>query len=157
MKRINKVGLRQNAIKTLIQEYEVENQDDLVQLLADKCSIFANQSVVSRDLRELGVVKRLVKDKALYELPSLDVSQEILRLAVVDVCYNTSLVVVKTLQGMAAFVSDFLDTEADRIGILGTLAGENTVFVTPQSAEKIKDFYEKVCLALAFRKSVEEN
>jgi transcriptional regulator of arginine metabolism len=142
---------RKEAIKELIKKHPVENQDMLVDLLKKEYAIETNQSVVSRDLRELGVTKHKLKDTMVYELKETDVTKEILRLGVLDVVHNESMIVVKTLAGLAPFVGDFLDAQTD-IGVLATLAGENVVFVTPQSAKNITKTFEAVCQALYFKK-----
>ena len=49
----NKKKLRQEALKELIGLYPVEDQTTLASLLKQKYNIDTNQSIVSRDLREL--------------------------------------------------------------------------------------------------------
>ena len=50
------------------------------------------------------------------------------------------------------FVADFLDAQKN-IGILGTLAGENTVFVAPILVNTIDTVYKAVCKKLYFKTS----
>jgi transcriptional regulator of arginine metabolism len=69
---------------------------------------------------------------------------EILRYAVVSIRHNEALIVITTIGGTAAFVGDYLDTQTD-LNILGTLAGENMVFVTPTSMKDIEDLSNKLC------------
>ena len=143
---------RKEAIKKLIKQYPVENQDMLVDLLQKKYGIITNQSVVSRDLREFGVTKRRCKETMMYELKEVDIKKEILRLGVLDLLHNESMIVVQTLTGFAPFVGDFLDQRTD-IGVLATLAGENVVFVTPISTKNIKEVFEAICQAVYFKKT----
>lgn len=146
----NKIVVRKEAIQELINSFPVENQEMLVELLKEKYGIATNQSIVSRDLRELDVTKRKLKDKMVYELQELDVKKEILRLGVTSVVRNEVLIVIKTLPGLASFVGDFLDAQ-ESTGILATLAGENVVFVTPQSIKNIDEVFITVCQLMHFK------
>lgn len=151
MATIEALQIRKEAIKELIKKHPVENQDMLVDLLKKEYAIDTNQSVVSRDLRELGVTKYKFKDTMIYELKELNISKEICRLGVLDVVHNEAIIVVKTLAGLAPFVGDFIDVQTS-IGVLATLAGENVVFVTPQSTKSIAKTFDAVCQALYFKK-----
>ncbi len=152
MATIENLLARKEAIKDLIKKYPVENQDMLVDLLKKDYGIVTNQSVVSRDLRELGVTKYRFKDTMIYELKEINVKQEIMRLGVVDIVHNETMIVVKTLGGLAPFVGDFLDQQTDT-GVLATLAGENVVLVTPKSIKNIQKVFEAVCQSVHFKKS----
>lgn len=140
----HKVTTRRNAIKSLIKQYPVEDQLSLVTLIKQRHNMDTSQAIVSRDLRALGVVKRTVHNKMIYDLPQIDASQEILRLAIVSITHNEALVVINTLPGLANVVGDYLDM-LEQPDILGVLAGENVVFVTPRSIYTIEDVYKKIC------------
>jgi transcriptional regulator of arginine metabolism len=142
---------RLEAIQELIQKREISDQKQLVELLAKHYQLNTNQAVISRDLRKLGVVKKVIKGVLSYALPETDVSAEILRLALVDITHNESMIVIKTHAGLADFVGDFID-RLEEEGILGSLAGENTVFVTPTHTKNIRSIYEKLCVQLYFKK-----
>lgn len=142
---------RLDAIKELIKNRPIEDQGTLVQLIKDTYGIDTNQSIVSRDLRAMGVTKRAVGDKLIYELEEVDASREILRLAVVDIQHNESMIVIKTLPGLAAFVGDFLDMR-EELEILGTVAGENTLFVVPKKVKDMEKLFSEVCKVLYYKK-----
>ena len=147
MKKTVNILKRQDAIKELIQTHEVPDQQTLIQLMHTQYGINTNQAIVSRDLRALGVSKKQVRNKTLYALQETDASQEILRLAVVSIAHNDTLICIKTLPGLAAFVGDYLDLQ-ENSGILGTLAGENCLFVTPEKTDKITELYNALCTLL---------
>lgn len=147
MDKKNKITNRLQAIAELIKSQQIEDQATLVQLIKEKYGIETNQAVVSRDLRQMGASKHQVGSKMVYELKNVDASKEILRLAVTDVDHNETLIIIKTLPGMAGFVAEFIDMHDD-LDIIGTIAGENTVFVAPQSVKKIKEVYEAMCNVL---------
>ena len=142
---------RQKAIKELVKKIAISDQKQLVELLKEHYEIEANQAVVSRDLRKLNVVKKMVNGVLSYEMPDVDVSAEILRLALVDINHNESMIVIKTHPGLADFVGDCVDQFND-LEVLGCLAGENVVFVAPKSIKNIHRTYEKICEKFHFKK-----
>lgn len=150
MEKKDKVAIRHTAIKELLKSHAIEDQKTLVQLIQEKYGIETNQSIISRDLRELGVTKSKIDNKLIYEIPEIDASREILRLGVRDVVHNETLIIVRTLPGLADFVGDFLDMYQDK-GILATVAGENVVFVAPTSTKGIKKIYTRICSLLHFK------
>lgn len=142
---------RQEAIKELVKKMTISDQKQLVDLLKEHYEIETNQTVVSRDLRKLGVIKKIVGGSLSYEMPEIDVSAEILKLALVDINRNESMIVIKTHPGLADFVGDCVDEHND-LEVLGCLAGENVVFVTPLSIKNIQRTYEKLCEKFHFKK-----
>jgi transcriptional regulator of arginine metabolism len=135
---------RLSAIQELVKTHLIEDQTDLIELLQKQYGIETNQAAISRDLRKLGIHKRAREGTMVYELPHIDIMAEILRYAVVSIRHNEALIVITTIGGTAAFVGDYLDTQTD-LNILGTLAGENMVFVTPTSMKDIEDLSNKLC------------
>lgn len=141
---------RQKAIKELVKKIAISDQKQLIELLAQHYEIETNQAVVSRDLRRLGVVKKMIKGTLIYEMPDVDVTTEILRLALVEVSHNESMIVIKTHPGLADFVGDCLDEYTD-LNVLGCLAGENVVFVTPKSIKNVHKTCEAICERFKFK------
>jgi transcriptional regulator of arginine metabolism len=133
---------RQQALKMIVGARKISDQQTLLELLDKEYNIQTSQAVVSRDLRSLGIVKKAINGHLMYDNID-DPSKDLLRKAVLEVRRNESLIVVSTLPGCAAFVGDYIDAHK-QLGILGTLAGENIVFVTPVSTADI----EKVFVAL---------
>ncbi len=144
---------RQNAIKELIQTYEITDQHKLIELLKLKYGIETNQTIISRELHKLGVTKTPVENKLIYELPEekTDPAKEILRLAIVKIVHNEALIVVHTLAGLADFVGDYIDAHSATTSVLATLAGENVVFVTPKSITHTVKTYEELCKILLIK------
>lgn len=150
MEKSAKVVYRHYAIKELISGRTIESQQQLLALLKDEYQIETNQSIISRDLADLGVIKQKYKDKVIYELPHDDVNREILRLGVQSVVCNETMIVVNTLRGLPPFIGDYLDQKKDS-GVLATLAGENVVFVVPTSIKNINAVYNNVCDVLFYK------
>jgi transcriptional regulator of arginine metabolism len=142
---------RKKAIQELITYRAVTDQEMLVRLLHEHHGIVATQSAVSRDLKQLNIIKMRSTHGMRYELPSVDVTKSILELAIITIHYNEALIVIETVEGLAAFVGDYLD-QAQEIDLLGCIAGENAVFVAPRSVKKIEDIYKTICSMLYYRK-----
>lgn len=138
-----KIKKRHRALKELISTNNIEDQETLVSLMQKKHGVTTSQSIISRDLRALGINKHHINNKMVYEPQETDASREILRFAVIDIVHNESLIVIRTLPGIAPFVADFLDMHHDN-GILGTIAGENTIFITPITIKKIRHVTKKL-------------
>ncbi|OGB97151.1 hypothetical protein A3F06_02060 [candidate division TM6 bacterium RIFCSPHIGHO2_12_FULL_36_22] len=150
MKKSFKINSRHEALKALIAQHPVDNQQKLVKLLKQEYNIEANQAIISRDLRDLRITKKLLNGKLVYENSNVDVTQEILNASIIDIVYNEAMIVVKTLPGLADYVGDYIDSQENSV-ILGTLAGENVVFITPWSVQNIKYTFQQVCSMLGFK------
>ncbi len=140
---------RLEKIKDLIQNHPLSDQQEIVELLERDFQVKTNQAQISRDLRKLGVIKRKSAQGDFYELPNFDVHKEILKLSVASITCNEALIVIKTRAGLASFVGDYIDEHFHDI-ILGSIAGENTVFVTPISTKDIAKLFEILKQKLQF-------
>lgn len=143
---------RRQRIREIVSSKQVSDQKQLVELLAELYGIESNQAVISRDLRKLGIIKKPGEQESFYELPSTDIQVEILKLAVVDIQFNENMIVINTLPALAAFVGDQLDAYDEELEILGCIAGENVVFITPKSIKNIARVYERVCKKMHYKK-----
>lgn len=136
---MEKRSVRHEAIRTLINAYAIENQEQLSKLLFAQCGIQIDQSSLSRDLKEIGCFKtRNSSGTLIYELPGQERHGNLVRSAIMSIESNEAMIVIKTLAGMAAFVGDYLDAHATELHIIATLAGENTVLVVPRSVRRIE-------------------
>jgi transcriptional regulator of arginine metabolism len=112
---------RQKRILNLIRAKRIGTQEELRAEL-ERSGVPATQSSVSRDLDELGVVKH----HGFYALPQAngDAARGLLSL---DVAGDV-LVIAKCLPGRASAVAVEID-DAAIAEIVGTLAGEDTIFI----------------------------
>ena len=128
---------RQQKILDLIRAKPIGTQEDLRALL-ERAGVPSTQSSVSRDLEELGVVKH----NGHYTLPRATdgaASRGLLGLEPAGEC----LVVAKCEPGLASSVA----VEIDRAGvgeIVGTLAGEDTVFIAVRERKEQRVVIKKV-------------
>jgi transcriptional regulator of arginine metabolism len=124
---------RQGQILKLIRARGVHTQEDLARELRDTLGVPATQVTLSRDIRELGLVKtadgyRQVSGRAGPELA--EVAAEFLE----DVRQAQNLIVLKTAPGHANALAVAIDAE-DSTEVVGTLAGDDTVLVIAPDVE----------------------
>ena len=130
---------RQFAIKEIISDKTVSNQDEL-RLELKKEGFIVTQATLSRDLRELGIGRAMSEEGMCYTLQPASEAQilrPLMSAEVISIHANESVIVVRTLPGCANTVGEFLDTQRNP-DIIGTLAGDNTLLVVPQSQKKTK-------------------
>jgi transcriptional regulator of arginine metabolism len=127
---------RQHRIASLLEQYTVTNQGQLVELLAGD-GVAATQATVSRDLDELGAIKvRVPGGETAYAIPALprqqvapeDHLRRVLSDWVVEVNCSANLVILGTPPGSAHVVASALD-RAGLADIMGTVAGDDTLLV----------------------------
>lgn len=135
MTRLSK-NQRQHRIAQLLEAEPVTSQSLVVELLA-AAGVEATQATVSRDLEEMGAVKvRMAGGEPVYAIPELpkdrvtpgDQLRRVLGDWVVDVAASANIVMVRTPPGSAHVVASALD-RASIPGILGTVAGDDTIMV----------------------------
>jgi transcriptional regulator of arginine metabolism len=122
---------RQSQILKLIRAHSLHTQEDLAQALG-RLNVSATQVTLSRDIRELG----LVKTPAGYtevggDAPPVPSGPEVGTLArevLLDARQAQNLLVLKTLPANANALAAALDRE-DWPEITGTIAGDDTVLV----------------------------
>ncbi len=122
---------RQKAILALLEQGPVASQEDLQRAL-QKRGIRVGQATLSRDIRELGLVKA-ADGYALpqgdgYSEPSLPPVSRLVREFVLDVKRAQNLLVIKTTVGSAQPVAAALDDE-EWPGAVGSVAGDDTILI----------------------------
>jgi transcriptional regulator of arginine metabolism len=120
--------LRQKVILELLEQSSVGSQDDLQRALA-KRGLKVGQATLSRDVRELG----LVKTGAGYRLPgeaepALPPISRLVREFVLEVRAAQNQLVIKTTVGSAQPVAAALDGQ-DWEEAIGTIAGDDTILM----------------------------
>ena len=118
---------RQQTILSLIQAKPIGTQEDLRTLL-ERSGVAATQSSVSRDLEELGIVKQ----HGLYTLPRAN-GTSVRGLLSLDQA-GDSLIIARTLPGLASAVAVEIDA-AKLPEVVGTIAGEDTIFIAVRDAK----------------------
>jgi len=128
---------RQDAILHLIGSQVVRNQEELKQHLAER-GLVVTQATLSRDLRELGIVRVPSDEGARYLLPEMlaDESKPNLDTLLPQLFSRVDgvgeLLVMHTLPSGAQPISEAIDAQAWP-EIIGTVAGENTILIVCRS------------------------
>ncbi len=128
---------RQTKILELIRENNIETQSGLLEKL-NESGFNVTQATVSRDIKEMRLVK-VPGNNGVYKYAAETVSEEdkeshayLFVTAITSIDYAHTLVVIKTKTGMAQAVCAALDSKS-RAGVLGTIAGDDTIFVATRA------------------------
>ena len=137
---------RHNAILDLVRSGEIASQEELMLGLKSR-HIEVSQSTLSRDIQEL----RLAKAGGMYTVVESEAAakggeeawRRIILEFLVDVAVTPNIVVVMTGAGHASTVSQALD-ETGWPEVIGTIAGENTVFIAVRSEKEGKKLEHRI-------------
>lgn len=137
-------AFRQAQIRKIITGGSVATQEDLAEKLAE-LGIPTTQATLSRDIRELGIVKtpQGYRESAPANTPprNRDNLRRVFREFLRDVQTAQNIVVIKTNPGSANTVALALDAE-NWPEIIGTVAGDDTIFAAtagPAAAKKLRE------------------
>ena len=141
---------RQEKILELIAQYAIETQEELLERLSE-CGIPSTQATVSRDIKQLHLVKeptgqgryRYAVSVQKSKLNFAEKLRTIFRECVLSVEAAQNLVVLKTIEGMAQGAAFALDNMGDT-DIVGTLAGDDTILLVFHDNVRALDFCEQV-------------
>ncbi len=152
---------RHSKILELINKYEIETQEELTQYLA-KAGFVATQATVSRDIKELRLIKISTgekygrQNKYKYSTNSLNTEidtrlgakfKNILSQTVVKINCAGHIVVLKTYAGMAQAAAAAIDA-LEVPTILGTVAGDDTIIIVTVTEGDAQEFMKKLSKSL---------
>lgn len=133
------------AFREALKQEKFSSQLEIVQALQEQGFDNVNQSKVSRMLTKFGAVRtRNAKMEMVYCLPieiSVPKTSSPLKNLVLDIDYNHAMVVIKTSPGAAQLIARLLDSLTKSEGILGSIAGDDTIFSTPTNGFTVKKLY----------------
>ncbi|KFZ39217.1 ArgR family transcriptional regulator [Shewanella mangrovi] len=136
------------TFKALLKEERFGSQGEIVSALQTEGFNNINQSKVSRMLSKFGAVRtRNAKQEMVYCLPAelgVPTAGSPLKNLVLDVDHNQAMIVVRTSPGAAQLIARLLDSIGKPEGILGTIAGDDTIFICPANIKQIDDTLETV-------------
>jgi transcriptional regulator of arginine metabolism len=131
------------CFKQLLREEKYSSQAEIVEAMNRMGFSNISQSKVSRMLTRYGAVRtRNTKMDMVYCLPvelGVPTINSQIKKLVLDVSHNGSLIVIHTSPGAAQMIARMLDSLSKSEGILGTIAGDDTIFITPVELENIDD------------------
>ena len=127
---------RHSKIIELINKYEIETQEELLEKLA-AAGYKVTQATISRDVRELSIIKIASKTPgnegkqvyvpiAMDDKSAMDRHIRVFKEGVSSIDYAQNIVVVKTFEGMAMAIAACLDG-INLSEIIGCIAGDNTI------------------------------
>ena len=141
---------RQKKILELIAEKSIETQEQLLKELHD-CGYKSTQATVSRDIKELRIIKTLDGLGGYrYSVPHKNEGEKfdarfrvIFRECVTSMDYAQNLVVVKTMPGLGAAAGANIDA-LHMPTVVGTLSGDDATLVITRDSESAMDFCEEI-------------
>lgn len=134
---------RHEAILEIINEKAVATQELLIELLAER-GISATQATLSRDIQQLSLIKARDENGVYrYTLPlAAAVEKSLFAETVISVDYAGNTIVLKCKAGMAQGTCVAIDS-VNHSGIVGTIAGDDTIFILVRTEADAKRLSKK--------------
>ncbi|SEK94542.1 transcriptional regulator, ArgR family [Colwellia chukchiensis] len=130
------------AFKALLKQEQFSSQGDIADALKAQGFDNISQSKVSRMLSKFGAVRtRNARQEMVYCLPAelgVPTAKSPLKQLVLDIEHNDVMVIVRTSPGAAQLIARLLDSLSKSDGVLGTIAGDDTIFIAPTDVQNIK-------------------
>ncbi|MEW6990243.1 transcriptional regulator ArgR [Colwelliaceae bacterium 6441] len=144
------------AFKDLLKEEQFGSQGEIVEALKSQGFDNISQSKISRMLSKFGAVRtRNARQDMVYCLPAelgVPTAKSPLRQLVLDIEHNEMMIIIRTSPGAAQLIARLLDSLSKSDGVLGTIAGDDTIFIAPTNVNEIEKTIEK--LELLFSKNL---
>jgi transcriptional regulator of arginine metabolism len=142
--------MRQKKIVEIIRNGNISTQDELAEALKD-AGYDVTQATVSRDIKELRLIKIARADNTyVYGLPKdqnplhrIDRLRMMMHELVTGVDYSENIVVIKTYPGNAQGIASLIDS-SEWPGVIGTLAGDDTIFLVIKPIEEVQNIMQKI-------------
>ena len=146
-------SVRQSKILELISTREIGSQDELVECLR-RANFDITQATISRDIKELGLIKILSAETGKYKYSLVDSGEQavsnkyisIFKEAVISIKTAQNLVVLKTIKAMASSICSLVD-KLNLDSVLGAVNGDDTVMIilpTNENALKVAGTLENM-------------
>lgn len=141
---------RQTAIMEIISSRDIETQGQLIQALGEQ-GIESTQATVSRDIKELFLVKELTANGT-YKYVSIQKQEvqnhssrlkAIFKESVTSFASAQNIVVIKTLPGLASAACSAIDG-MNIVNLVGSIAGDDTAFLAMKDAASAEIFCKEI-------------
>lgn len=130
------------AFKDLLHQEQFSSQGDIAEALKAQGFENISQSKVSRMLSKFGAVRtRNARQEMVYCLPAelgMPTAKSPLKQLVLDIEHNDVMIIIRTSPGAAQLIARLLDSLSKSDGVLGTIAGDDTIFIAPTNVKAIK-------------------
>ena len=138
---------RHRAILEIVSEKKIETQEELGKELQER-GFKVTQATISRDIKELHLIKVQAESGiykyAVNESSAVLNTEKLLRVfkeTVLSVRGSGNLVVIGTLSGSANAAAEVIDNLGID-GVIGTIAGDNTIFVAVESEKSMQIIHQ---------------
>jgi transcriptional regulator of arginine metabolism len=140
---------RHTKILEIINLKDIETQEELADQLR-KSGMNVTQATVSRDIKELKLIK-VLSESGRYKYATINHTEKFLPNKLASIFSQTvigvenveNFVVLKTISGSANAAAEAIDS-LSFVGIVGTIAGDNTIFVLARDREKARDITQRM-------------
>ncbi len=134
----------------IINERPVKTQHELVRALREE-GLQVTQATVSRDIKELGLVKTPAEDggyryREASRFNRSEINRELVRnleISVTGIDHSGNMIVIHTLPATAQTVAEALDA-LSWPEVIGTLAGERVVFAVVKPVDRVDEVTERI-------------
>lgn len=144
----NKQDALVKAFKEMLKSESYGSQGEIVNALKGQGFDNISQSKVSRMLSKFGAVRaRDARGDMVYCLPpelGMPTAKSPLKQLVLDIVHNNVMVIIRTSPGAAQLIARLLDSLSHTDGVLGTIAGDDTIFIAPADITKIEQLRQRV-------------
>lgn len=134
--------------KELLQNESFNSQNEIVDHLTALGYENINQSKVSRLLTKYGAIRRRnANGDFIYSMPTeLNVPGMNSKVNSLVECidFNAIMIVIRTSPGAAQLVARMLDSFGKTEGIMGTIAGDDTIFITPCLGVSVQTLFNNI-------------
>ena len=132
---------RQLKILEIISKYEIDKQEELVEKLNEE-GFLVTQATVSRDIRDMGIIKTLSSDGRGYRYVSQKVKEDdnsdryhkLFKSSVISIESSENIIVIKTESGTANSAAALIDKLCYE-DVLGAVAGDDTIIIVMRTNE----------------------
>ncbi len=136
------------AFKDLLKDESYGSQGEIVDALRALGFDNISQSKISRMLSKFGAVRtRNARGDMVYCLPpelGMPTAKSPLKQLVLDIVHNNVMVIIRTSPGAAQLIARLLDSLSQKDGVLGTIAGDDTIFIAPADVNHIEEIRQRV-------------
>lgn len=140
---------RHAKILEIINSDDIETQEELADRLK-KSGMNVTQATVSRDIKELKLIK-VLSDSGKYKYATISHTKNFLSNKLVNIFSQTvtsvenieNFIIVKTISGSASAAAEAIDS-LSFVGIAGSIAADNTIFVMTRDGESAHIITQKM-------------
>lgn len=139
---------RHEMIARLIAAYDIETQEELAEKLSEN-GFAVTQATVSRDIKQMRLIKTLNENGSYHyatvreaEADMQERFTQIFAHCVLSVEGAGNLIVIKTITGSASAAAEAVDS-LKWSEVIGTIAGDNTIFLAVKDPEAVSELIGK--------------